>query len=213
MTTTAPPLPREAENQPAWEIAYLFPYQGDWEEWDYLDLDTNRLVEFTEGRVEVLEMPTQSHQQIVRFLFLALLSFVEGRKLGEVLFAPLRVRLRPRIIREPDVVFMKAEHAGRRREEYWEGADLVMEVVSGDPKSRERDLQKKRSEYAQAGIPEYWIVDPMVETITVLRLVGSEYQVHGEFKRGEQATSALLPGFAVDVGAALRGEVEGQPSR
>ena len=50
--------------------------------------------------------------------------------LGEVLFAGVRVRLWPGKFREPDVLFMRAEHAGRITDEYWEGADLVMEVVS-----------------------------------------------------------------------------------
>ena len=88
-------------------------------------------------------------------------------------------------------------------EEYWEGADLVMEVVSPGDEDRRRDLKTKREEYAQAGIPEYWIIDPELERITVLTLEGQTYVVHGEFSRGEQATSKLLPGFAVDVTAAL----------
>ena len=53
------------------------------------------------------------------------------------------------------------------------------------------------------GIPEYWIVDPELGQITVLTLDGQTYAVHGEFKRGEQATSKLLPGFSVDVAAAF----------
>ena len=200
----APPPTREPDAlQPAWEIAHLFPYQGGWEEYDYLELETNHLVEYNDGYVEVLEMPTQTHQLIVAYLYGLLLSFAKKYQLGLVLFAPLRVRLRPRLIREPDVVFMRAEHAERRSDKQWERADLVMEVVSDDPKSRERDLETKRSEYAQAGIPEYWIVDPTLETITVLKLTDDTYEVQGEFKRGETAGSALLDGFTVDVSAAF----------
>ena len=55
--------------------------------------------------------------------------------------------------------------------------------------------------YAEAGIPEYWIVDPRVETVTVLRLAGGTYVEHGVFTRGDTATSALLGGFTVDVTA------------
>ena len=58
---------------------------------------------------------------------------------------------------------------------------------------------KKRREYAQAGIPEYWIVNPQTETITVLKLERTKYTEHGVFARGAQATSALLPEFAVSV--------------
>jgi Uma2 family endonuclease len=53
---------------------------------------------------------------------------------------------------------------------YADGADLVIEVLSKD---RDRDLQMKRLEYAQAGIPEYWIGDPRDQRITVLRLAGA----------------------------------------
>ena len=66
-----------------------------------------------------------------------------------------------------------------------------------------RDLEVKRLEYAQARIPEYWIVDPRDAKITVLTLDGDSYAVHGEFAPGEQATSRLLPGFTVAVTEAL----------
>jgi len=130
-------------------------------------------------------------------------AFVLARQLGEVMFAPLRVKLRAGKFREPDIVFMLTKNLARCGEEFWVGADLVMEIVSNDQRSRERDLEKKRADYAEGGIPEYWIVDPLEERITVLRLVGRQYQVHGEFGRGAQATSALLTGFSVDVSAVL----------
>jgi Uma2 family endonuclease len=53
----------------------------------------------------------------------------------------------------------------------------------------------------QARIPEYWIVNPLDETITVLTLAGDAYAEHGVFRRGETATSALLDGFAAPVDA------------
>ena len=146
-------------------------------------------------------MPTQYHQLVVLFLYRALYAFIEARALGTVLIAPLRVRLWPGKFREPDVVFMLAAHAARRHEAYWEGADLVMEVVS--PDDPQRDLVTKRQEYAEARIPEYWIVHPENTTITVLRLDQRRYVEHGLFQPGAVATSALLPGFELDVQAAL----------
>jgi Uma2 family endonuclease len=76
-----------------------------------------------------------------------------------------------------------------------------MEVVSSDDESHQRDYEKKRADYAEAGIPEYWIVDPGTERIIVLVLKDKQYQTHGEFVPGQQATSILLPGFAADVTA------------
>jgi hypothetical protein len=101
--------------------------------------------------------------------------------------------------REPDVVFLLTENLGRMGEDYAEGADLVMEVMSDD--DRRRDIETKRFEYARAGIPEYWLVDPMLRRITVLRLEGDRYAVHSESKPGERAASALLAGFDLDVAA------------
>jgi len=59
----------------------LLPLQGLWTEEQYLRLtdQTNHLIEFTDGYVEVLPMPTRKHQAISRFLFLAFLAFVQPR--------------------------------------------------------------------------------------------------------------------------------------
>lgn len=190
---------RAKGREPTWEIAYLFPVQGDWSEEEYLALPTNRLVEFSQGVLEVLPMPTTSHQLLVAYLYGLLLSFAGSRDLGTVLFAPLRVRLWRGKFREPDLVYVRKENAGRIGEDYWDGADLVMEVVSDDDEDRRRDLETKRREYARAGIPEYWIIDPREERILVLRLAGKRYVSHGEFGRRETATSHLLPGFGADV--------------
>jgi Uma2 family endonuclease len=184
---------------PAWQIAQLFPNQGELSESDYLLLTerSNRLAEFTDGRIEVLPMPTTAHQRIVRYLIGLLMSLLGDR--GEVLFAPLRVRLRSGKFREPDVVFMLAEHSSRIGNEFWDGADLVMEVVSEDDPGR--DLQTKREEYAQAEIPEYWIVDPRTKTVTVLRLDRAQYVTHSEGRDAGTVRSSLLEGFAADVAA------------
>jgi Uma2 family endonuclease len=187
-------------------VARLFPAQGTWTEGEYLDLPGNRLVELSNGFLEVLPMPTTSHQRIVAFFFRALLAFVEPQELGTVLFAALPVRLWKGKIREPDVVFMLAKHADRIGEEYWQGADLVMEVVSGNAESRKRDLETKVAEYARARISEYWIIDPHQAQITVLRLKGRKYAVQGRYDRGSRARSALLKGFEVDVDAILSGK-------
>jgi Uma2 family endonuclease len=191
------------EPEPAWDVALLFPAQGQWSEEEYLALDGNRIVEFSDGRLEVPPMPTTSHQLLVVWVCGLLQQFIARGELGTVLVAPLRVRLWRGKFREPDLVFMLKEHSERIGEEYWDGADLVMEVVSQDAEGRRRDLETKRREYARAGIPEYWIIDPQEKQITVLRLAGKRYAVHGEFHEGTVATCHLLQGFTVDVKEAL----------
>jgi Uma2 family endonuclease len=189
--------------EPAWEVALLFPAQGKWSEDDYLWLTdhTRCLVEFTDGRVEVLPMPTDAHQRIVLFLYRALYAFLAARGLGIVLVAPLRLCLRTGRYRETDVLLLLSADDPRRSHRYWLGADLVLEVVS--PDDPRRDLVRKLREYARAGIPECWIVDPASEQILVLRLVGTAYVEHGVFTRGMEATSPLLEGFRVAVAAVM----------
>jgi len=178
-------------------VALLFPLQGSWTEDDYLELDTTRPVEFSEGSIEVLPMPTKAHQRIVRFLFLLFDGYVTGKQIGEVLFSPLPVRLWPNKFREPDIIYLRsgrAEYRGRPV-----GADLVVEVISEGEENRRRDLETKPLEYARAGISEYWIVDPEKQQIVVLTLEGDAYREHGVFGMEERATSLLLPGMDVSV--------------
>ena len=123
--------------------------------------------------------------------------------LGTALAGPYRVRLWEGKYREPDVLFVAAKHASRLTENYCTGADLVMEVVSDGDEGHRLDRETKREEYAKARIPEYWIVDPEQARITVLTLDGRSYKVAGEFSRGDQAESRVLPGFCVDVTSAI----------
>jgi len=172
--------------------------QGLWTEEQYLRLSeqTNRLIEFSDGVIEVLPMPTRKHQLIIGFLYRVLYALMEQRR-GIIVFAGLPLQLRPGKTREPDLLLLLDRADPRNQNAFWLGADLVVEIVS--PDDPPRDTVVKRGEYAQAGIPEYWIVNPLDETITVLALRGGAYSEHGICRRGEQATSALLPDFAVSV--------------
>lgn len=173
--------------------------QGCWRDADYLWI-TDRcrsLVELTDGYLEVLPMPTRSHQRILAFLYSAFQAFLQPAG-GEALFAPLRLRIRSGKFREPDLLAVRDARDARSTDRFWTGADVVVEVAS--PDNPERDLVDKRREYAEASIPEYWIVDPATETISVLRLNAQGYVEHAQCGRGRQAASVEFEGFAVDVG-------------
>jgi len=197
------PLTPSQEPEYAWEVATLYPAQGEWSEEEYLSLTdhASRRIEFTDGRLEFLPVPTEIHEAIVRFLFLALYDFVAKRQLGEVYFNGIRLRIRPRKVRLPDIIFLHKDHFHARHNRIWDGADLVMEVVSDDPKDHTRDYESKLVDYAEAKIAEYWIIDPDRQSVIVHRLSGDRYIVHGQFTRGEQATSVLLEDFGIDVAA------------
>ena len=177
----------------------LLPRQGCWSDEEYLWLTdhTNRPIEFTDGHIEELPMPTDTHQAILAFFYDLFCDYIRPR--GVVRFASLRLRIREGKFREPDLLLLRDRSDPRREDRYWLGADLVVEVVSVD--CPQRDLVAKRIDYAEAGIPEYWIADPRDARITVLALEGETYVEHGVFARGDTATSRLLDGFSVDVAA------------
>ena len=161
----------------------------------YLELNGNYLVEYTRGRLEILPMPTMRHQVVASRMYDAVRSATPPRAL--VLFAGTRVKVSDDTFREPDVLYIPPEHRASTRNEYAEHVALAVEIVSDS--NREHDLETKRAEYALAGIPEYWIVDPEERRVTVLTLRGDAYVTHGVFDQGTQATSLLLPTLKVDV--------------
>lgn len=205
-TRTAKSQANRRASNPDWEIARLFAERGSCSVEEYLDYSGNRLLEFDNGHLEILPTPTTTHNLIICFLLESLRTFSGGwSRLGLALFAGIRIQLWQEKFREPDVVFMLTKHKNRVHDEFWDGADLVMEVVSGGPEDRKRDLVTERADYARARIPEYWMVDPQHKQITVLWLKGKTYEVHGVFKKGQTATSRLLPGFHVSVDDAFAG--------
>lgn len=179
-------------------VVDLLPPPGSWTEDAYLWLTdhTSRLVELNDGHLEVPPAPTDRHQSILQALFLAFFQHLDPRG-GKVQFAPLRLRIRDGKIREPDLLLVADANDPRRQNRFWTGADLVLEILS--PDSPRRDLEDKRLDYANAGVPEYWIVDPDRETITVLALRQGRYIELRQIARGQHATSHILPDFTVPV--------------
>ena len=194
--------PREAASQAALNalLCELLPRQGDWSAEGYLWLTDhgNRRVEFTDGRIEGLPMPTDVHQSVLLFLHALFRAWLRPRG-GVVMASGMRMRVREGKFREPDVLLLRDRSDPRRQNRYWLGADLVVDVVS--PDDPDRDLVEKRADYAEAGIAEYWIADPRDETLAVLVLREEAYVEHGRYGRGETAASVLLEGFAAEASA------------
>lgn len=183
--------------EPPREITDFMPSQGSWTERQYLTLFTERGVEFNDGMLEVLPVPTRTHQLIIQWFYELLKAFIAGK--GIVLIAGYKLRVQSKKVqfREPDIVYLTPEQNARAGEDYTGGAEIVAEVVSPDDPSR--DYVVKRAEYANAGIPEYWIIDPALRQILVLGLEGGAYVERGKFGAGLRAASHHLPGFAVAV--------------
>ncbi|TWU01571.1 Uma2 family endonuclease [Neorhodopirellula pilleata] len=196
------PSSRPLAPEPTWAVAHLFPPQGEWTENEFFALHGNRLIELVDGNLEVLPMPTWLHQLIVKFLVRAVESASGG--FGEVLDAPLPIRLFEQNIREPDVMYFAPGSEPQDPRGYPSRVDLAMEVVSEGVEAARRDYEDKRRDYARAGIPEYWIVDPEQERVTVLVLDENAYRVHGEFRPGDTASSVLLPALMIDVSQVMQ---------
>src|SRR5580692_6059567 len=100
-------------------LVEILPPQGQWSEDEYLILTDHRgrLIEFSDGFLEVLPMPTDQHQTMLKFLFLAFFRFFETRG-GNVQFAPLRLRIRPGKFREPDLLVLGSATDQRRQDRF-----------------------------------------------------------------------------------------------
>lgn len=197
-----PPVPSSQRGDWTWELVTQFPRQGEWTEEEYLSQEFDGLVEYVDGSLEFLPMVTPYHQDLVMFLYHQLIAAARVRRDWRIYLSPLRLQIHRGRHREPDLILLSPNHIPSPHQPVI-GGQLVMEIVSGGSKDRARDLVEKRRDYAAAGIPEYWIVDPQEGSITVLTLPpgATEYSVHGEFRPGQQATSILLPEFAIDVTA------------
>lgn len=149
---------------------------------EFLDYDdgTDTLYELENG--ELIPIPSESeiNRRIAMFLvayFLQLgIPFYRLTIKTEVAVSGSRVS-----VRVPDLLVLSEELAS-----VLEGASrsivlmdmppplLVVEVVS--PNQEKRDYRYKRSEYAARGIAKYWIVDPMLQQVTVLEWVEGLYE-------------------------------------
>lgn len=152
--------------------------------------------EWVDGEVIVFMPPSVLHARVLGFLSGILGWYVEAFGLGEVLQAPVEMRLLPgRVSREPDLLFVAERHRDRIGARCVEGAaDLVVEVVSEQSESRDR--VDKLGEYQAAAIPESWLFDPRPghRRSDVYRLVDGVYRPVGLDADG-RCHSAVVPGF------------------
>ena len=120
--------------------------------------DEDKLAEWVGGRVIMTSPASRRHQDLVHFLSDVLSAYAQTHGLGAVIIAPFQMHL-PASGREPDVLFVAAEHQDRIHATRLDGpADLVIEVIS--PESRGRDRGEKYYEYQEGGVGEYWLIDP-----------------------------------------------------
>lgn len=155
--------------------------------------DDNARVELSDGKLEILAMPTPAHQAVVLNVAVAL----RASALGRVFVAPVPVRLWPGKFREPDVVFFRQAHLDRVGAQSAGVPDLAVEVLS--PSTRHLDLGLKMDEYAEAGVAEYWVVELDAHNVSVYGLRDGQFVLSGRYRAGERVTSSVVTDVAIAV--------------
>jgi len=192
MTAREPPTEKAAmEGQPL-QMTY-----AEYRAW----ASESRHTEWVNGEVIISMPPKPRHQLLVKFLGTLLNLFARFFHLGTVIDAPVEMRATPDgPAREPDILFLTEEHTDRIAEDRISGpADLIVEVISDESVGRDRG--DKFYEYEEAGVREYWLLDPRPK-----RQRADFYQLaaDGHFKPipiGAEGIyrSAVIPGFWLNV--------------
>ncbi len=160
--------------------------------------DDGKRREIIAGELYVSPAPAREHQKLAIHLSYLLYQAIELSGWGEVYFAPVDVRFSAHDQVQPDLLVIRKE----RREIYrgntvYGPPDIVVEILS--PSNRTYDVVEKGRLYAAAGVPEYWILDPITREFRILALVEGRYvPVEPD---GEVLRSTVVPGLAVDPAA------------
>lgn len=158
--------------------------------------------ELVDGEHFMSFSPPLRHQAVLGNLAAALDGQVRTSGLGRALLGPVDVVLSAFDVVEPDLVFVTTERLGILTEANIQGApDLVVEVLSES--TRRHDLVTKRRLYGRFGVEEYWVIDPVVDTVIVFTLAGTNLERQAELalEAGDRLTSTLLPGFELPLAA------------
>jgi Uma2 family endonuclease len=154
--------------------------------------------ELVHGEVHVTPAPTTRHQLTLQNLSGSLGPHVQKNRLGEILQAPLDVRLGEETVLQPDLIFISNARTGIIQENWIEGApDLAVEVLS--PSTAGHDRATKLPIYAEADVPEVWFIDPKAKTVEVLRLQGTKYVIEATYAGHHILTSILFPGWQLPL--------------
>ena len=160
--------------------------------------ESNLPTEIWDGHLVVAPAPVPSHQIISSRVEDALRRWVSRRRLGIVLDAPVDVVLHPKLVYQPDILFISKPRLHLITDRIQGPPDLVVEIVSGD--RRKRDYKDKKDNYEAHGVKEYWIIDPDKAHIEVWSLNEEKFfELLGRYAGKQRALSQLLPGFRVQV--------------
>jgi len=172
------------------------PEQGRWTYAHYAALlDDERRYEVMDGVLLMSPSASPAHQNVVNWIAFYLTQHVVLTGLGRVFVAPLDVELVPNRVVQPDVFVLLSKNLGKLSANRVIGApDLVVEVTS--PGTAVYDRLNKFEAYAQAGVKEYWIAHPEMQTIEFLVLHDGTYSSKGVLRGKNVLVSQIIPGLA-----------------
>ena len=164
---------------------------------DYCATADDERYELLNGDLMMVPAPNRKHQRVLGRLHIELGRFTQEHGLGEVYVAPFDVVLSDTDVVQPDLLFISRAREHTITDENVRGApDLAIEVLS--PSTADRDVGYKHDLYSRHGVLEYWIVDPMGQTVAVHRQRDVGLELAGTFGRRGGLATALLPGLELD---------------
>jgi len=175
------------------------PLQGEWTYEDYAQLPDNIRYEVIKGDLYMSPAPRPIHQETLSALHVHLWQHVREKGLGKLYFSPIDVNL-PNFTSpvQPDLLFIANEHKEIIKTSTIEGVpDFIAEVLS--PGNLEHDRGTKFHVYAQAGVQEYWIIDPQMCEVDVFVLRGHAFVQLGTFGREDKIRSELFADLQLAV--------------
>ncbi|NJL05562.1 MAG: Uma2 family endonuclease [Chloroflexaceae bacterium] len=182
------------------------PAPGAWTyaDWERLPADGNRY-EVVGGVLYMTTAPSNFHQWIVQVLVEYIALPARQRGLAYSFFAPIGVLMDGCDPVQPDFVVIRRERAHIIREGRIRGVpDLIIEVLS--PSNRAYDEQTKRAAYAQAGVPEYALIDPAARALRLYRLTEAGAYAEVAYATATDSISfACLPDILLPIAALFAG--------
>ncbi|MCI9559662.1 MAG: Uma2 family endonuclease [Lachnospiraceae bacterium] len=144
---------------------------------DYYNLPENVRAELINGQIYYMAAPSRIHQEILMFLSKTIANYIDSKKGPcKVYPAPFAVKLfseDDRNVVEPDISIICDPN--KLTDRGCTGApDWIVEIVS--PSNSSHDYIRKLNLYADAGIREYWIVNPIKESIFVYHLEETKFE-------------------------------------
>ena len=166
---------------------------------DYLTTPEDERYELLDGDLMMVPAPNVKHQRVSARLHVLLHRFIEDRGLGTLLYAPCDVVLSDDDVVQPDLLFVSRDREEQLlKQENVRGApDLVVEILS--PSSEDTDRGAKHKLYGRHGVTEYWLVDPIAETVSIHRQRGGVLVAANTFSREQTLRSPLLAGLELDL--------------